>query len=127
MLDAAPGGLPPEHEPEAHRARRDWMAVIAKARADEVEGAYAELGERPDYAFLRRPEIGMVMVRGRAGGTGERFNLGETTVTRCAVQIAGGQVGDGYVGYGYVAGREDRKSTPLNSSHYCASRMPSSA
>lgn len=45
----------------------------------------------------------MVMVRGRTGGTGRRFNLGEMTVTRCAVRL-----GDGTVGHGYVAGRSPR-------------------
>lgn len=45
----------------------------------------------------------MVMVRGRAGGTGRRFNLGEATVTRCTVQLA-----DGTRGVGYVAGRKPR-------------------
>ncbi len=33
------------------------------------------------------------MVRGRAGGGGSAFNLGEMTVTRCSVRIATGQVG----------------------------------
>jgi alpha-D-ribose 1-methylphosphonate 5-triphosphate synthase subunit PhnG len=45
------------------------------------------------------------MARGRAGGTGQRFNLGEITVTRCAVQSA-----DGLIGHGYVAGRDRRKA-----------------
>ena len=99
MLDATAG--PPPAEPSDER--RDWMGVLAKARPAEIETAVAALADRPDYAFLRRPEIGMVMVRGRAGGTGERFNLGEMTVTRCAVQVA-----DGAVGYGYVAGRDTR-------------------
>jgi alpha-D-ribose 1-methylphosphonate 5-triphosphate synthase subunit PhnG len=45
------------------------------------------------------------MARGRAGGTGQRFNLGEITVTRCAVQSA-----DGHIGHGYVAGRDKRKA-----------------
>jgi alpha-D-ribose 1-methylphosphonate 5-triphosphate synthase subunit PhnG len=45
------------------------------------------------------------MARGRAGGTGQRFNLGEITVTRCAVQGA-----DGHIGHGYVAGRDKRKA-----------------
>ena len=43
------------------------------------------------------------MVRGRAGGTGVRFNLGEATVTRCAVELD-----DGTVGHAYVLGRDRR-------------------
>ena len=44
------------------------------------------------------------MMRGRAGGGGAPFNLGEMTVTRCTVRTAGGQVG-----HAYVAGRDGRQ------------------
>jgi alpha-D-ribose 1-methylphosphonate 5-triphosphate synthase subunit PhnG len=37
------------------------------------------------------------MVRGRAGGTGAPFNLGEMTVTRCALTLQSGEVGHAYV------------------------------
>jgi alpha-D-ribose 1-methylphosphonate 5-triphosphate synthase subunit PhnG len=37
------------------------------------------------------------MVRGRAGGTGAPFNLGEMTVTRCALTLDTGQVGHAYI------------------------------
>ncbi len=42
----------------------------------------------------------MVMVRGRIGGTGQRFNLGEITVTRCTIALANGTVGTAYVAGG---------------------------
>src|SRR3546814_2959337 len=74
----------------SNAARRRWLSVLAKAGLDELEAAWAGLGERLDYEWLRRPEIGMVMVRARAGGTGEQFNLGQMTVTRCALKLAGG-------------------------------------
>ncbi len=83
-------------------ARRRWMGVLAKARPVELEAAWAELDDKPDYTWLRQPEVGLVMVRGRAGGTGTRFNLGEMTVTRCALRVEGGAVG-----FGYVQGRDD--------------------
>ncbi len=41
------------------------------------------------------------MVRGRAGGTGAPFNIGEMTVTRCALRLR-----DGTVGHAYVQGRD---------------------
>jgi alpha-D-ribose 1-methylphosphonate 5-triphosphate synthase subunit PhnG len=47
-------------------------------------------------------------VRGRVNGSGDPFNLGEMTVTRCALQLDAGQVGQRYVGLGYVAGRHKR-------------------
>jgi len=53
---------------------------------------------------LRKPEVGLVMARGRVGGAGGAFNLGEIAVTRCAAQLA-----DGRTGFGYVAGRDVRK------------------
>jgi alpha-D-ribose 1-methylphosphonate 5-triphosphate synthase subunit PhnG len=43
------------------------------------------------------------MVRGRAGGGGAPFNLGEMTATRCTVRTA-----CGFVGHAYVAGRNER-------------------
>jgi alpha-D-ribose 1-methylphosphonate 5-triphosphate synthase subunit PhnG len=54
----------------------------------------------PPHSLLRAPEIGGVMVRGRAGAVGAAFNLGEMTVTRASVKLA-----DGSVGHGYVQGR----------------------
>ncbi|KNG94455.1 phosphonate metabolism protein PhnG [Pseudaestuariivita atlantica] len=78
-------------------ARQGWMGLLAKA----PEGRIAELldarGDRPGHDWLRAPEIGSVMVRGRTGGTGAPFNLGEMTVTRCTLKLASGEVGHGYV------------------------------
>jgi len=78
-------------------ARRRWMAVLAQASPDELERRWRETPTRPPHRLLRPPETGLVMVRGRAGGTGMRFNVGEMTVTRCAVEVDGGAVGVGYV------------------------------
>jgi len=57
------------------------------------------------YQCLRGPESGLVMVRGRAGGGGAPFNLGEMTVTRCTVRTA-----DGQIGHAYVRGRDARQA-----------------
>ena len=73
--------------------RQSWMAVLARASADELAMG-AEL--LPGYTKLRGPEAGLVMVQGRAGGTGGAFNLGEATVARCAVTTEGGQIGHAY-------------------------------
>ncbi len=97
-----PHDLPPEQA-----ARRRWMSVLAKAGAAELEQAMpalrAALGELPAYRLIRRPEIGMAMVRARAGGTGRAFNLGEMTMTRCTLRTE-----QGLVGTSYVAGRSQR-------------------
>lgn len=65
------------------------------------------LGERPDpeHEVLRAPELGSTMVRGRIGATGNAFNLGEMTLTRCSVQLTGGAVG-----HAYVQGRSKEKA-----------------
>ena len=48
-----------------------------------------------------------MMVQARAGGTGERFNLGEITVTRCALRLNEANE-DSPVGVAYVVGRNHR-------------------
>lgn len=82
-------------------ARQHWMSVLAKADGGELHALWDKLTPKPKWQCLRPPEIGMVMVQGRAGGTGGRFNLGEMTVTRCAVRLVSGGTG-----FGYVAGRD---------------------
>ena len=77
------------------------MSVLALASADELQARWAALGVRPPYRRLRGPEVGLVMVRGRAGGTGGRFNLGEMTMTRCTVQLE-----DGTLGHAWIGGRD---------------------
>ena len=86
-----------------HAARQRWMSVLAQATGAEIERAWQALPERPEYRVVRRPEVGLVMVRGRAGGSGAPFNLGEMTVTRCSVDLPSGMAG-----HGYVAGRNVR-------------------
>ena len=90
-------------------ARQEWMAVLAKAPEERLATAWAALeaalGEKPAFGWLRRPETGAVMVRGRAGGTGAPFNLGEMTVTRCALRLA-----SGVEGHAYVPGRTGAKA-----------------
>jgi alpha-D-ribose 1-methylphosphonate 5-triphosphate synthase subunit PhnG len=85
--------------------RQRCMAALARADAAFLDARWAALGEPPGYRLLRGPEVGLVMVRGRAGGSGEPFNLGEMTVTRCSVQLD-----DGRIGHAYVAGRKPRQA-----------------
>ena len=88
-----------------HAARRRWMAVLARASATELAALLDRHAEIPCYTRLRGPEAGLVMVRGRTGGGGAPFNLGEMTVTRCTVRTDSGQVG-----HAYVAGRDARQA-----------------
>lgn len=73
------------------------MSVLAKADRSAIESACKPLGELPQTEWLRQPETGLVMVRGRIGGSGAKFNLGEVPVTRCAVRLDSGTVGIAWV------------------------------
>ena len=77
--------------------RKRWMSVLAKADRGAIESACKPLGELPQTEWLRQPETGLVMVRGRIGGSGAKFNLGEVPVTRCAVRLDSGTVGIAWV------------------------------
>jgi alpha-D-ribose 1-methylphosphonate 5-triphosphate synthase subunit PhnG len=99
LLSAA--GAPPP----TTAARRGAMAVLAQARAEEIEQGLRAVRDPLDYVEVRAPETGLVMLRGRIGGDGAAFNLGEATVTRAAVQIASGEVG-----IAYVLGRDQKKA-----------------
>jgi alpha-D-ribose 1-methylphosphonate 5-triphosphate synthase subunit PhnG len=83
--------------------RGEWLSVLAKARVEEMTSAWDALDERPGYQALRAPEVGLVLVRGRMGGLGDAFNLGEMTLTRAAVRLQSGETG-----LAYVAGRDRR-------------------
>ncbi|ARP80277.1 phosphonate C-P lyase system protein PhnG [Bordetella genomosp. 8] len=93
-----------DRQQAAGGTRAAWMRVMALAEPDALARAYAALGDLPGYRKLRAPETGMAMVRGRAGGTGAQFNVGEVSVTRCAVAFDG----NGVVGTAYVRGRAHR-------------------
>jgi alpha-D-ribose 1-methylphosphonate 5-triphosphate synthase subunit PhnG len=88
-----------------HAGRRAAMAVLADAKVDEIAQGLRAVADLPDYVELRAPETGLVMLRGRIGGEGAPFNLGEATVTRAAIQIASGEVG-----LVYVLGRDQTKA-----------------
>lgn len=85
--------------------RPAWLAVLARATLAELEGMAPATSELPELKSVRTPEIGMVMLRGRVGGTGNPFNLGEASVVRCALRL-----GDGPLGVSYALGRDKRRA-----------------
>jgi alpha-D-ribose 1-methylphosphonate 5-triphosphate synthase subunit PhnG len=93
-------------ENEQNIARKAWMSLLAKSDAGVLAQIWANADIVTDFRFLRAPEIGGVMVRGRAGAVGAAFNLGEMTVTRCSITLE-----DGAVGHAYVQGRDKKKAT----------------
>jgi alpha-D-ribose 1-methylphosphonate 5-triphosphate synthase subunit PhnG len=80
------------------------MAVLAHAEAGEIAARLRNLAV-PGHQDLREPESGLVMLRGRVGGDGAPFNLGEATVSRAAIRLASGEVG-----FGYTLGRDGEKA-----------------
>ena len=84
--------------------RKAAMAVLAHAKAADIAERLQEVA-LPAHEILREPESGLVMVRGRIGGDGAAFNLGEATVSRAAVRLASGEVG-----FGYTLGRDREKA-----------------
>jgi alpha-D-ribose 1-methylphosphonate 5-triphosphate synthase subunit PhnG len=84
--------------------RQAAMAVLAHSDATEIARHLGALA-LPPYENLREPENGLVMVRGRIGGDGAPFNLGEATVSRAAVRLSTGEVG-----FGYTLGRDRQKA-----------------
>ncbi|QCP54034.1 phosphonate C-P lyase system protein PhnG [Trinickia violacea] len=101
--------------PSPHSRRRAWLAVLARAPRADLETALThafEGAELPAYEWLRAPEIGLAMVRGRIGGTGDPFNLGEATVTRATLRLKGisGSDGAAPVGVACQLGRDKRRA-----------------
>jgi alpha-D-ribose 1-methylphosphonate 5-triphosphate synthase subunit PhnG len=85
--------------------RKAMMGVLSQARTIEIATGLAALGEPLDHVELRPAETGLVMVRGRIGGDGQPFNVGEATVTRAAVRLASGEVG-----FSYLLGRDRERA-----------------
>ena len=72
------------------------MRLFARAPWTVLDPLTRDVGQS-SVTILRKPETGLVMVRGRMGSTGAAFNLGEATVTRCSIKLQSGTEGHGYV------------------------------
>ncbi|MBR1265986.1 phosphonate C-P lyase system protein PhnG [Bradyrhizobium sp. AUGA SZCCT0222] len=91
-------------ENDKQAQRKAVMAVLAHSDPSEISVHLGTIA-LPAHENLREPENGLVMVRGRIGGDGSAFNLGEATVSRAAVRLSTGQVG-----FGYTLGRDREKA-----------------
>ncbi len=86
-------------------ARQELMKICAQASEAELERVVASGGCDAEAEDVRAPEAGLVMLRGRIGGDGAVFNVGEATVTRAVVRLR-----NGTLGYSYLLGRTPRKA-----------------
>jgi alpha-D-ribose 1-methylphosphonate 5-triphosphate synthase subunit PhnG len=86
--------------------RKQALDILAGTPVDILSQSYSLLGaDLPQATPVRGPEIGTIMVRGKVGGGGAAFNLGEASVTRATVKLATGEVG-----HSIVLGRDQRKA-----------------
>ena len=99
---------------KAHEAppnlRQRAIGAFALAPAARLRSAFAALAQDatqpvPEALPVRGPEIGLVMMRGRAGGGGAPFNLGEASVCRATVRLPHGEVG-----HAMILGRDPEKA-----------------
>ncbi|MGB0684312.1 MAG: phosphonate C-P lyase system protein PhnG [Magnetovibrionaceae bacterium] len=108
-MTTPPSGDPAETLDRKVERRQAWFAVLSRADGQDltqaVDRARDVIGDLPEYRFLRRPEVGLMMMRGRAGGRGEPFNLGEMTVARCSILVSDG-LANGLTGHAYRRGRD---------------------
>ena len=82
--------------------RPRWMAVLARSTRTDLAGFFEMKNGLPDHEIMKAAETGTVMIEGRAGGAGQRFNAGEATVTRCVVRLGT------YMGFSYALGRDKK-------------------
>ena len=94
-----------QSEPREIAARRRAMALVARARRDELARPIAERWPDHGARALKPVESGLVMLRGRIGGDGAPFNLGEATVTRAVVELPTGERG-----FAHILGRDAEKA-----------------
>lgn len=85
---------------ETPQDRQAWMAVLATADTDALMAFSDSVIATESFQDIRTAEVGLTQVRGRMGGTGSAFNLGDMTITRCVTRSQAG-----HYGYSYVAGR----------------------
>ena len=81
------------------------MSICTSAKGEELSAVIAAAAPAVEAVDLRPIESGLVMLRGRMGGDGRPFNLGEATVTRAAVVLP-----DGRTGFAWQLGRDREKA-----------------
>jgi alpha-D-ribose 1-methylphosphonate 5-triphosphate synthase subunit PhnG len=85
--------------------RKSWMSLLATSNQSDLLNLWEQKKIRVNYIWLRTPEIGSIMAQGRMGVTGDKFNIGEVTITRCSLKL-----NCGTIGHSYVQGRSKKKA-----------------
>ena len=85
--------------------RKSWMSLLATSNQSDLLNLWEQKKLKVNYVWLRTPEIGSIMAQGRMGVTGDKFNIGEVTITRCSLKL-----NCGTIGHSYVQGRSKKKA-----------------
>ena len=85
--------------------RKSWMSLLATSNQSDLLNLWEQKKIKVNYVWLRIPEIGSIMAQGRMGVTGDKFNIGEVTITRCSLKL-----NCGTIGHSYVQGRSKKKA-----------------
>lgn len=93
---------------DSHQQRRDWLAALAHAPRGPLMVCAQRFTEGLRFEPIREPETGLVMLRARIDGSGNRFNVGEATLVRCVVRFRGADAVT--VGVGYCLGRDGERA-----------------
>lgn len=91
--------------PAQLQRRKFYMDTLNLASKPELSNTLDRIADLPTYRVVRTPQRGLMMVRGRIGGSGKPFNLGEVTVARASVSLD-----DGTVGHSCVLGTDKKKA-----------------
>ncbi|MCW7541331.1 phosphonate C-P lyase system protein PhnG [Aquabacterium sp. A7-Y] len=97
------------HTDPPDNGRRAWLSLLAQAPREQLAAQAPPVLADHGFEWLRRPETGLVMVRARITNGGDRFNVGEATVTRCVVTHRPAQ-GPATAGVGWVLGRDAQRA-----------------
>ena len=85
--------------------RKFWLSTLATCNDAHLTSLWEKFGIEVNFTWLRKPEIGSIMCQGKIGVTGNNFNFGEVTITRCQLKTSQGKIG-----HGYVQGRNKHKA-----------------
>ena len=85
--------------------RKSWMSLLATSNQSDLLNLWEQKKINIRYEWIRTPEIGSIMAQGRMGVTGDKFNIGEVTITRCSLKL-----NCGTIGHSYVQGRSKKKA-----------------
>ena len=96
---------PLQSVPDSQTKRALALALLARADAGKLQAVLNQYWPHISFRSLKPAATGLVMLRGRIGGDGAPFNVGEATVSKAVIELDGGTRG-----YGQCLGRDAKKA-----------------